>query len=274
MSPKKKTKAKPLTIVTLSGSTGTTSEEVIQAALAQFKDPNVQIVAKTKVRTIRAAERAVKYAAEHDAVLCHTIVAPKVREAVVRESRRLDVPTVDLLGPILSLLEDHLHQTPRLRPGLSYRLRKEQFDRRVAVDFTLSHDDGCGLADIDKADVVLVGVSRSSKSVTCFYLAYWGIRAANVPLIPGCDPPAELLALPKKKVIGLTVNANRLRSLRRTRLEMMGDVELDKYVDPTELNRELNAAIALMSKYRWRRIDVSYMSVEEIAKEVATMIGR
>jgi regulator of PEP synthase PpsR (kinase-PPPase family) len=272
MSPKKRLQSKALTIVILSGSTGRTCDEVIQAALAQFDEPDVNIVRETKVRTIRAAVRAVKYAAEHNAVICHSIVAPKIRQAVVQETERLGVPTIDILGPVLTVMEDHLGQAPRLRPGLSYQLRKQNFDRVDAVNFTLAHDDGCGLADLAKADVVLVGVSRCSKSVTCFYLAYRGIRAANVPLIPGCEPPAELLSLPSKKVVGLTMNANRLRSLREARIQTMGKANFDKYGNLQEINEELKYATALMAKHSWRRIDVSYMSVEEVAKDIVAMI--
>ncbi len=273
MSPKKRKKGKALTVVVLSGSTGRTCDEVIQAALAQFDAPEVNIVRETKVRTIRAAVRTVKYAAEHNAVICHTIVAPKIRQAVVRETKRLHVPTIDILGPVLTVMEDHLEQAPRLRPGLSYQLRKEKFDRRDAIDFTLVHDDGCGLADLAKADVVIVGVSRSSKSVTCFYLAYRGLRAANVPLIPGCEPPAELLSLPSEKVIGLTMNANRLRSLREARIQMMGKANFEKYGGLQGINEELKYAAAIMAEHSWRRIDVSYTSVEEVAKEIVAMTG-
>ena len=273
MSPKKRKKGKALTIVVLSGSTGRTCDEVIQAALAQFDDPNVSIVRETKVGTIRAAKRAIKYAAEHNAVICHTIIAPKIRQAVIRETERLGVPTIDILGPVLTVMEDHLEQVPRLRAGLSYQLKKEHFDRRDAIDFTLVHDDGCGLADLAKADVVIVGVSRSSKSVTCFYLAYRGIRAANVPLIPGCEPPSELLSLPSEKVVGLTMNANRLRSLREARIQTMGKANFDKYGDLRAINEELKYANSVFGKHSWRRIDVSYTSVEEVAKEIVAMIG-
>jgi regulator of PEP synthase PpsR (kinase-PPPase family) len=245
---------------------------VVQAARAQFDDPEIQIVRKTHVRTSRAASAAVKYAAEHNAVVCYSLVAPKVRQAAVREIQRRRVPAVDVLGPVLSILEDHLGQAPRLRAGLSYQLQKERFDRVDAVDFTLAHDDGCGLADLDQADVVLVGVSRCSKSVTCFYLAYRGIRAANVPLVPGCELPNKLLSLPAKKVIGLTMNAKRMRSLREARVRDIRDASFGNYADLREINRELTFANAVMAEHRWRRIDVSYLSVEEVAKQIIKMI--
>jgi regulator of PEP synthase PpsR (kinase-PPPase family) len=272
MSPKKHS-ASPLRLVILSGSTGRTCDEVVRAAQAQFDDPAIEIVRKTQVRTARAAVAAVKDAAEQNAVVCYSLVAPKIRAAAVQEIERRRVPAVDILGPVLSLLEDHLGQAPRLRPGLSYQLHQERFDRADAVDFTLAHDDGCGLADLHKADVVLVGVSRSAKSVTCFYLAYRGIRAANVPLIPGCALPDELLALPSRKVIGLTMNAKRLRSVRESRVRDIRDASFGSYADVREIDRELKYAQAVMAKHRWRRIDVSYASVEEVAKDIMQMIA-
>ncbi len=273
MARKKNTKT-PLAIVILTGSTGRTCEAVVDAAKAQFDDPDLRIVRKTQVRTIRAALAAVKYAAEHDAVLCYSLVAPKVRAAVVQEIERRRIAAVDILGPMLTVLEDHLGQTPRLRPGLSYQLQKEKFDRVEAVDFTLAHDDGCGMADLHKADVTLVGASRCCKSVTCFYLAYRGIRAANVPLIPGCELPSELLAIEPKKVIGLTMNAKRLHSVREARIRTMGNASFGGYGDLREISTELQYVNSILAKHRWRRIDVSYTSVEEVAKEIVEMLGK
>lgn len=180
------------------------------------------------------------------------------------------VPTVDVLGPMLAALDDRLGMTPRGRPGLSYELRKEQFDRIDAVDFTLAHDDGKRLEDLYLADCVLVGVSRVSKSVTCFYLAARGIRAANVPLLAGQKVPPELLRLEPNKVVGLTMNAKRLRSIREARICRLSNVPVPDYVD--ELAEELRHARSLMSRHKWPCIDVSYMATEEVAHEVLSLI--
>jgi hypothetical protein len=141
-----------------------------------------------------------------------------------------------------------------------------------SVDFTLSHDDGQGLATLSEADVVLVGPSRVSKSVTCFYLAYRGIRAANVPLIGGCAPPRELLELPRERVIGLTMNAARLHSLRASRLQSWNMDHSHRYGERTDLVKELRFAETLMKRRGWRSIDVSYMAVEEVASAVVDLI--
>ena len=173
------TRNRVLPVIVLSGGTGHTGEELVRAALDQFEKPNVEIILQANVRSVRAAVEAVRQAEESGAVICHTLVVPGIREAVVEEAKRRSVPLVDILGPVLTVLGDHLESHPRYQPGLSYARQKEHLERFGAVDFALAHDDGARLRDIDRADVVLVGVSRCCKSVTCFYLAFRGIRAGS-----------------------------------------------------------------------------------------------
>jgi hypothetical protein len=179
-----------------------------------------------------------------------------------------------VLGAALVALEDYLGRSPKGLPGLSYELNKEQFDRIDAVDFTLAHDDGARLHEADQADVVLVGVSRVAKSVTCFYLAYRGIRAANVPIIAGVPLQRELTRLDARKVIGLIMNAQRLQAIRSARAPHLSTSPVEHYVDARKVAGELQYARQLMSEHDWRCIDISYMSVEEVAKEVMHMIGK
>jgi regulator of PEP synthase PpsR (kinase-PPPase family) len=247
---------------------------VVNAALAQFDQPNVRLIRKNGVRSVTAARKIVRELAGIRAVVCHSLVSPAVRDAVREEARRRMISTVDILGPVLAVLSDHLGIAPHRKPGRAYRLQKEYFDRIDAVSFTLEHDDGAGLATLSDADVVLVGVSRVSKSVTCFYLAYHGVRAANVPLIPGLPPPAQLLALPREKVIGLTVTPHRLHSVREVRRRRFGTGVADGYVDQREISAELRHALRLMKRHSWPTIDVSYMAVEEVAVQVLQLIGK
>jgi regulator of PEP synthase PpsR (kinase-PPPase family) len=233
----------------------------------------VEIVKRAHVRSAAVAARIVRDAARRKAVVCHTLVAPAVREAVGSEARRYLVPAVDLLGPVITVLADHLGQLPQGRPGLLYALERERFDRIDAVDFTLAHDDGCrpeGLAD---ADVVLVGVSRSSKSATCFFLAYRGVRAANVPLVLRQRPPPELLRLDRRKIIGLTMSAQRLAHLREARSQRFGRKLGGDYADLRSIQEELRWAQDTSSRQRWQTIDVSFLSVEETATEVMRLRG-
>ena len=271
---KKKRGSEPLLIVIISGATGRTATEVVNASLAQFDQAEVRILRKTNVRSSAAAVRIVRELTSTHAVIFHSLVSPQVRNTLLEEAQRRMIPTVDILGPIIAVLSDQFGRAPRGKPGLSYKLQKDYIDRIDAVSFTLAHDDGAGMDSLHQADVVLVGVSRSSKSVTCFYLGYRGIRAANVPLILGVDPAKQLLHMPAEKVIGLTVTPHRLQRVREARRDRFGDAPLDHYVGSRAINDELRYALQLMRDNGWRSIDVSYMAVEEVAVQVLQMIGK
>jgi regulator of PEP synthase PpsR (kinase-PPPase family) len=268
--------SKPLSIFVLSGGTGRTGDQIVEAALAQFARPAVQLERRTNVRTIEAARGVIQEAEGRQGIVFHTLVAPDVRQAVADEAARRMVPLVDILGPALAVLEDHLRAQPRRQAGLSYLAQKDRFDRMDAVDYTLHHDDGQRPEGLLLADVVLVGPSRVSKSVTCFYLAYRGVRAANVPLVLGVAPPPQLGQLDPEKVIGLTMNPHRLRAIRETRTGHFGadaQTALDEYSEPKQIAQELRYALSLTEQRHWRHIDVSYKSVEETAEEVLRMLG-
>lgn len=267
-------KGNPRTVFVMSGSTGRTVVEVVQAGLAQFEAPEVDIVLRPRIRSVTAAVKVVQEAAAAGATLFHSLVDPKVREAVARQTQIEHVPTVDILGPVLSALGDHLGRAPRRQPGLSYQLKREYYERVDAVNFTLAHDDGCAARELDQADVVLIGPSRVAKSATCFYLAYRGIRAANYPLLPDREPPEELLQMDPGRVVLLTMNARRLQSIRRERVRVLGTGPFGNYTDQDTIRRELNEAARLAARQGWHSIDVSYKSVEEVARDVIAMLGK
>lgn len=256
-----------LTLHVLTGGSGRTCQHVVRACLAQFPGVRANIVQRPRVDSARAAELEVEQAARAGALICHSLVDPAVRSQFERDAERSGVPYVDVLGPILAAVEDATGVAPLGRPGLAYQLHKEQFDRMDAVDFTLAHDDGQRAHELCQADIVVVGVSRVSKSVTCFYLACRGVRAANVPLAEGIPPPRELLELPPAKVVGLTMNPHRLRMLREMRLVAMKS-EVAGYADLAAIQAELRFAQRLVSEHGWRSVDISYKAVEEVAVEL------
>lgn len=255
----------PKRVVILSGGTGRTANQVITAALAQFSDVDVEVRQVTGIRKSDAGVGAVRGAADEGAVICHTLVDPEVRSSVEQEARRLGVATIDVLGPAVAMLGDYLKATAKGRPGLLYELHYEQMDRLDAVDFTLAHDDGSRMQELGQADVVLVGASRTSKSVTCFYLASHGVRAANVPLIPHQPPPTELTRLSPRRVIGLTMNAARLESIRKTRIERISHLPVSQYAELKEIRDELRWVRTVMAENHWECLDVSYKATEEVA---------
>lgn len=260
------------TIYLVSDGTCRTCEQVVRAVLVQFVDENVRLVRKQNVRRSDTVHALVEQAAAERALIFYTLVDEETRAAMKEAAERLMAPAVDLLGPVLGSLYDLFKSAPSATPGALYQANKDHFDRIDAVDYTLHHDDGRGEPDLDQADVVLVGVSRASKSTTCFYLAYSGIRAANVPLFADRDPPKELLALDPRRVIGLTINPYRLRTVREARLHQWRMDLTDDYGDKRQIAREIRAAHEQMIEHGWRTLDVSYKAIEEIAREVRQML--
>jgi regulator of PEP synthase PpsR (kinase-PPPase family) len=240
----------------------------------QFDQPQVQTVLKENLRSATEARMIVKEASKDSAAIFYTLVSDETRTALREAAEKELIPAVDLLGPVLSSLAALLQSTPRGIPNLLYELEKKYIERIDAVDFTLEHDDGCRLHELSQADVVLVGVSRVSKSATCFVLACQGIRAANVPLVAGVEPPREILKLEAKKVIGLTASVERLRAIRQARVRSLRKLPLNRYVNAGEIANELRYANALMAEHRWQVIDVSQKAVEEVAKEVLRLLRK
>ncbi|MCP4591423.1 MAG: kinase/pyrophosphorylase [bacterium] len=260
------------TIYLVSDGTCRTCEQVVRAVLLNFDGADVRMYRAANVRQAETATDLIRRAAADRAMVFYTMVSAEAREAIEEAARQYMVPVVDLLGPVLLGLSDLLATVPEPKPGILYTTDRAQLDRIDAVEYTLHHDDGRRASELDKADVVLVGVSRTSKSTTCFYLAYSGIRAANVPLVSDSPPPAELLALDPHRVIGLTTNPHRLQTIRDARLRGWGVELTSSYADRVEIARELRAADALMASHGWRCIDVSYRATEETAREVRQLL--
>jgi len=260
-------------IYLVSGGSGTTAGHVLRACLAQFPESHVRLRHECSVVTSESALDIVRQAATEGGGICHTLVDPAVRQILVRAALANAVPCVDLLGPTLTMLGELLARVPLGKAGLLYELHREEFDRMDAVDFTMAHDDGQRLEGLSEADVVLVGLSRVSKSVTCFYLAARGVRAANVPLVPGLPVPPELLSVESGKVFGLTMNASHLSLVRQVRLDRIaGNRDVPRYADKRELNREIREIESFIVANNWTRIDVSYKATEEVASEIMEVL--
>ncbi len=264
---------KPFLLYLVSDGTCRTCEHVVRAVLMQFAKVPVRLVRKPNVHEPATVEKLVQSAADARAVVFYTLVEPATRAAIQAAARQHMVPVVDLLGPVLGCLYDLFKTEPAAKPGILYETNKAHFDRIDAVEYTLMHDDGCRTRELADADVVLVGVSRTAKSTTCFYLAYSGIRAANVPLVAETPPPPELTRLDPRRVIGLTTNPYRLQSVREARLRGWNMDINDQYANDKQIARELRAADELMKKHGWRVIDTSYKAIEEIAREVRQLLA-
>ncbi len=269
--PKKK-KSSPI-VYLVSDGTCRTCEQVAHAAGVQFDLRDVKFIKLPKTRTAKDVENAINEAAKTRSIIFYTLVMQETREAMKSLAETNLVRAVDVLGPVTAAFSTVTLNLPQTQPGLLYQMQREYIERIEAIDYTLKHDDGLRLHELDRADVVLVGVSRVSKSSTCFYLGYRSVKAANVPLIFERDISAELLELSPEKVIGLRASARRLQTVREARVESMGMGMLDNYLDERRITREMRWATRIMTQQNWRIIDVTYKAIEEVAREVMLLRG-
>ncbi len=258
-------------IFVLSDGTGQTAKRVLEAALVQFEQP-VMIIRIPHVRAVEQVNEVVADAAHRGGMIVYTLVSVEIRQAVHIAATDRGVIAVDLLGGVLGKLQDFLHRTPLGRPGLLQQTDEGYHQRVDAMEFTVRHDDGQKVDDLEEADVVLVGASRTSKTPVSFYLAYRGWKVANVPIVLGLEPPATLRALDPGKVIGLTIDPERLALIRRARLQNMGVNDSSSYADIGQIRQELRYSLRLCKAHRWPVVNVTGRAIEETANEVINLV--
>ena len=252
----------------VSDATGETINSVARAAIAQFEGIEVVEHFWSLIRGRRQIDNVLAAVEANPGVVLFTLVDRDLRDHLEAGCRRLNAPTVPVLEPVINALSSYLGLESHGEPGRQHALDAEYFDRINAMHFVLTHDDGQALATLESADVVLLGVSRTSKTPTCFYLANRGIKAANVPLIPGMPVSPEVEGLAKPLVVGLTTTPERLVEVRRNRLRMMNHDQETDYVDLETVRDEVLTARRLYARHQWLVIDVTRRSIEEVAAEV------
>ncbi|MBN2293271.1 MAG: kinase/pyrophosphorylase [Pirellulales bacterium] len=262
-----------LTVYVISGGTGETAERVARSALAQFEDAPIKLVRRGEIRTAEQVRDIVQQAAQSESIILHTFVSDELRHVMLTEARLHDVDALDVLGSVLDRFSLRLNLAPLERPGRSSQLADARSREIEAVDFAFRHDDGQRVKELDKAEVVLVGVSRAMKTPTTLYLAYRGWFAANVPLIPQVSPPSALLACPSERVFCLVMNPGRLRELRQTRATQTA-IPMEPYASPKHISQELQYCERLCLENSWRTIDVTGKSVEEVAREIIALLPK
>lgn len=257
------------TVFVVSDSTGNTAESVVRSALVQFGGEGVDLRVWPRVRRVSDAEKPIRLAAEGNAVLVHTLVDSDLRDWVSSMCLNLRVPSVDLIGMLLGTLSDYLQEQPTGMPGRRYELDDEYFQRVAALEFTVEADDGRRVSFFSDADIVLVGVSRTSKTPVSTCLAGQGYKVANIPIVHGIEPPEELFSLPKGKVIALTIDPAKLMDIRQSRLAHLGVGADGAYADRKHVFDEVRWALRLYrERTEWPIIDVTNMAVEETASEI------
>jgi regulator of PEP synthase PpsR (kinase-PPPase family) len=255
----------------VSDATGETIHSVARACLSQFEGVEPHEHHWTLVRTTGHVEKVLASVATTPGVVMFTIVNEPLRRALEDGCRSLGVPCIPVLDPVMGALASYLGIESRGEAGRQHVLNSEYFERIDAMTFALNHDDGQGLWNIHNADIILVGVSRTSKTPTSMYLANRGLNVANVPLVPGVRPPQELFDAAKTGgplIIGLTKTPERLIQLRRNRLRLLAEEADTDYVDPEIVRQEVAAARRLCSENKWPVVDVTRRSIEETAASI------
>ncbi|MFC5651730.1 pyruvate, water dikinase regulatory protein [Paenibacillus solisilvae] len=252
-------------IYVVSDSAGDTGELVVRAAVAQFHPITADIRRAPFIHDAATLERFVLQAKEHKAIILYTLVLPELCERIVEFAEEQSVVAIDLLGSLISSLENKTNRRSRQEPGLNHVLDEDYFRKVEAVEFAVKYDDMRDTTGILKADIVLVGVSRTSKTPLSMYLAHKKFKVANVPLMPELEPPEELFQIPKDKVIGLTINVQYLNVIRKERLKALGLPDSAAYATTARIERELEYAAAITKRIGCLVIDVSHRAVEETA---------
>jgi [pyruvate, water dikinase]-phosphate phosphotransferase / [pyruvate, water dikinase] kinase len=260
-----------LWIFILSDGSGYTGKRVLEAALIQF-DRIAMLVRVPHVATVAEVHEVVAEAARRRAMIVYTLVALDLRQALHMAATEHGVIVVDLLGGLLGRLQDFFHRTPGGRPGLFQQGNEASLERLNAMEFTVQHDDGQSIEDLSRADVVLVGASRTSKTPVSFYLAYRGWKVANFGCVLGAELPEALCALDPHMVVGLTIDPERLAVIRRAHLKHIGAAEGSLYADPAHIRRELDYSLSLCRSHGWPVIDVTGKAVEETANDIISLV--
>jgi hypothetical protein len=258
----------------VSDSTGETVHSVARACLVQFDEVHPVEHVWSMVRTHNQIERVVAGVEANLGVVLFTLVSEQLRQLLQQECRRLQVPAIPILDPVIAALGSYLHRESRGVPGKQHLLDNEYFARIDAMSFALTHDDGQSPWGLDEADVVLVGVSRTSKTPTCLYLANRGIKAANVPYVPGVPLPPELTSAKHPLIVGLTNDPERLIQIRRNRLSMLHHDGSTDYTDLDAVRAEVRDARRVFAEHHWQVIDVTRRSIEETAAAIMKLLAR
>ncbi|MDP3277477.1 MAG: pyruvate, water dikinase regulatory protein [Deltaproteobacteria bacterium] len=250
----------------MSDSTGETAERVVRAALLQFPEQKVRIRFHARIRDRDAARSVIEACARDGGLLVFTIVSPELREFVHQVCYEKKVESVDVIGAMLGKLSSFLDSAPLGLPSVSLPLSEEYFRRIEAVEFAVKNDDGKEPRNLRKADLVLVGVSRTSKTPLSTYLANRGIKVANVPLVLGVPLPAELSEIPQDRVVALTIGLDQLLDIRRERLRQLGMPADTNYGLREHVQEELDFAQSIYRSHpQWPVIEVTGRAIEETA---------
>lgn len=260
------------TVMVISDATGETAERMVRAAILQFKDTPINVRTFSRVRLESEMEQIIERAIELHALLVFTVVNAEARDVLLRLIERHNIDAVDLMGALIGKLAGFLSTEPSGVPGLLHTVDAEYYRRMEAVDFSVKNDDGAEPRNLPKADLVLVGVSRTSKTPLSTYLAQRGLKVANVPLVLGVAPPQELDLVDESRVYGLVIQPDQLRRIRVQRLKHLGMPDDVSYGARDHIEKELGYSREIFRAHpNWPVIDVTGKAIEETAADILSL---
>jgi regulator of PEP synthase PpsR (kinase-PPPase family) len=254
-------------VFVVSDGTGDTGTAAVRAVMLQFQSP-WRLRVFSEIRYVSEARRVVSLAAEAGAMVVYSLVDGLVVDTLQLEAQQQSVVAVDLLGPVIAKVAQRLRTEPRHQPGLLHGMSDDYFKRIEAVEFAVHHDDGANVHTLHEADIVLTGVSRTSKTPLCMYLAQRGYKTGNVPLVPQVEPPKELLELDRRKVFGLLIDSDALMTIRQARLRAIRASPSTAYTNSDAVMNEIERARLFFRRKGWRTIDITGKAVEENASRI------
>ena len=265
---------KKVFIFIISDGTGETAMTMTKAALVHYTDYDLNIVRFKNIRTEQQVDSTIEDALQKKAIVVHTVVSPQLRSHLQDKAAGYGLPQVDLLGPLLHELDAYLNvENTQKEAGILHSVDEKYFKRVEAIEFAVKHDDGKMLSDLDKADIILVGISRTSKTPLSLFLSHKGWKVANIPLVPGSILPEELFKVDQRKIVGLIIDPDSLQKIRRNRLERIKQDPGSEYARIDKIFEEIDFAKELFSKNkRWPVFNVTERALEETATEITRVI--
>jgi [pyruvate, water dikinase]-phosphate phosphotransferase / [pyruvate, water dikinase] kinase len=261
-------------VFVLSDGTGETADKLVQAALVQFPKHKPLVSRFKSLKSEAQVTSILEEAKSLDAAIVYTVARPDLRTYIEKKTKELSLRSVDLLGPILSSFAEMLQATPEERSGILHEVNEEYFKRIEAIEFTVKHDDGSNPDNLRAADIVLVGVSRTSKTPLSIFLSHKGWKVANVPLVKGIEPPPTLFEIDQNKIIGLIIDPEMLSRIRRERLARMGRDPTGSYASLQHIHDEIEWVRQIYARNRrWPVYDVTNKALEETAAEIERTIA-
>lgn len=264
-----------LKVIVISDGTGETASAITRAAMTQFQDKEIFFTRYKNIRSKEQIDAIFQEAAIHHDIVVYTIVSVELRAYIAELSKRDHVRSVDVMGPLLTAFSNFFESEPNYQPGLLHAVNDQYFKRVAAIEFTLNHDDGRNMNSLEEADVILVGISRTSKTPLSMYLSLEGVKVVNVPIVMGTILPDKLFQVDQRKIFGLTIDSDALFQIRKNRLSRLGlSKDEGDYADISKVVEEIEWANRLFSENkRWPVFNVTGKALEETAAEIMKLLN-